>query len=59
VFIADGGDTATGRWYVQEHFRVNGEVGKLYAVYHDEYVRQNDGWRFSKRSLDIIDRGTA
>jgi hypothetical protein len=52
-------DHAAGRSYVQEHFRVNGEVGKLYACYHDRYVRTPDGWRFQERRLEIIDRGTA
>ena len=53
AYEVDGsGDTATGRYYVQEFFqRASGEKGTLLAHYDDEYARGEDGWRFKRRRL--------
>jgi ketosteroid isomerase-like protein len=57
VDIDEGGDTATGRWFVTEHFRLaDGTAGGLWACYHDRYVRTVDGWRISERVLEVLDR---
>jgi hypothetical protein len=57
VDLDDGGDTASGRWFVTEHFRrADGSAGGLWACYHDRYVRTADGWRISERVLEVLDR---
>ena len=46
------GDTATGRWYINEHFcRSNGVVGILLAYYDDTYVKVDGHWFFASRAL--------
>jgi len=46
------GDTASGRWYIMEHFRrAGGAPGMLLAFYDDTYVRRDGAWRFASRAL--------
>ena len=46
------GMKASGRWYIQEQVvRTNGDRGILLAHYDDEYVKTDNGWRFSRRFL--------
>jgi len=52
VDVDPSGNTASGRWYIQEHVvRTNGDRGILLAHYDDEYIRAEDGWKFSRRFL--------
>jgi ketosteroid isomerase-like protein len=47
------GNTATGRWHIQEHFRKStGEPGILLAHYDDTYVHVGNDWLFASRSLE-------
>lgn len=49
-----GGDTATGRAYIQEFGRMRDGASHLnYALYHDHYERTPDGWRFSERVYEV------
>ena len=46
------GATATGRCYINEHFRrMNGDPGMLLAYYDDTYVCIDGDWLFSSRAL--------
>ena len=46
------GDSATGRWYIHEHFcRANGVPGILLAYYDDTYVKVDGHWLFASRAL--------
>ena len=46
------GDTATGRWYIQESLiRSDGTTGILLAHYDDAYTVVDGEWRFSRRFL--------
>jgi SnoaL-like domain len=52
VVIADDGQTASGRWYIGEHFlRSNGATGILLAHYEDTYARIDGQWLFTSRQL--------
>ena len=52
VNVADSGETASGRWYIGEHFlRSNGTPGMLLAYYDDTYTYVNGQWLFSSRQL--------
>lgn len=52
VEIDPSGDTASGRWYIQEQIvRSNGDRAILMAHYDDNYVQTADGWKFSRRFL--------
>ena len=52
VEIDPSGDTASGRWYIQEQIvRSNGDRAILIAHYDDNYVQTADGWKFSRRFL--------
>lgn len=52
VDVDSSGDTATGRWYIQEQVvRSNGDRGILLAHYDDQYIRTTEGWKFSRRFL--------
>jgi ketosteroid isomerase-like protein len=52
------GDTASGRWYIMEHFRKSsGEPGILLAFYDDTYVRAGIGWLFASRRLSAQYQG--
>ena len=52
---AGDGDRGTGRWYIEERYRLaDGAPGVLSAHYDDEYVCGVDGeWRFARRTLTI------
>ncbi len=50
--LADDGETATGRWYIQEHVRrADGTTGILLAHYDDAYRKVDGSWRFARRFL--------
>jgi hypothetical protein len=52
VEVDENAGTATGRWYIMEHFRrSSGEPGILLAYYDDSYVRVGPHWQFSSREL--------
>jgi ketosteroid isomerase-like protein len=52
------GDRGTGRWYVQEHYRLaSGDNGIMLAAYDDDYVRSVDGWQFARRALTRFYQG--
>ncbi|MEL6892967.1 MAG: nuclear transport factor 2 family protein, partial [Actinomycetota bacterium] len=54
--VQPGADRGAGRVVAQERFkRADGVLGRLLAIYHDEYVRTPDGWRFASRQLEIRD----
>ena len=49
-----GGERATGRCYVVEHYqRAEGEAGLLLAYYDDEYVTVDGRWCFAARRLTV------
>jgi uncharacterized protein (TIGR02246 family) len=46
---------AHGRWFVQETGqRTEGTNLIISGVYHDEYVREADGWKISRRRYDAL-----
>jgi hypothetical protein len=48
------GDTASGRVYIEELASArDGRSGRNYAIYHDQYQRTLDGWRFTERAYEI------
>jgi ketosteroid isomerase-like protein len=50
--VSVDGATATGQWYISEHYRrVSGEAGLLLARYDDTYVKQDGRWLFASRTL--------
>lgn len=50
--LGDDEDTATGRWYIQEHLiRADGTTGILLAHYDDAYRKVDGDWRFARRFL--------
>ncbi len=49
--VAGGPETASGRWYIVEHFRRAGEAGMLIAHYDDRYVHVDGQWYFAARTL--------
>jgi ketosteroid isomerase-like protein len=52
IQVDASGNTATGRWYIQEHVvRANGDRQLLLAHYDDEFRRTEDGWKFTRRFL--------
>ena len=52
------GDTATGRWTISEHGRMQGgQPMLLMAAYYDRYRREPDGWRISERRLQPLYAG--
>ncbi|MFC6705601.1 nuclear transport factor 2 family protein [Flexivirga alba] len=49
-----GDDTASGRTYLHELARLkDGREGQNYGVYHDQYRRTADGWRFAERVYEV------
>jgi ketosteroid isomerase-like protein len=49
-----GGDTASGRAYIQELIRLRDGTSHLnYAIYHDRYQRTSDGWKFTERVFEV------
>ncbi|MDH4144599.1 MAG: nuclear transport factor 2 family protein [Acidimicrobiia bacterium] len=58
--LGAGGDTATGRWYMQEHSCTRSGHRLLYLGYYDdEYVRDEatGEWRFARRELAWLYQG--
>jgi hypothetical protein len=52
--IALDHDTATGRDYVHELVRRHdGIQGTNFGVYHDRYLRTDDGWKFAERTYEV------
>jgi SnoaL-like domain len=52
VEVDENAGTATGRWYIMEHFkRASGEPGILLAYYDDTYARVGGQWQFASREL--------
>jgi SnoaL-like domain len=52
VEVDENAGTATGRWYIMEHFkRASGEPGILLAYYDDTYARVAGQWQFASREL--------
>ncbi len=50
--LADDGQSATGRWYIQEHvLRADGSRSILLAHYDDAYRKVDGQWRFARRFL--------
>jgi ketosteroid isomerase-like protein len=50
--------SATGRWYILEHFqRRDGSAGLLLAYYDDTYLSVGDSWLFASRELVIVYHG--
>jgi uncharacterized protein (TIGR02246 family) len=48
-------DRATGRWFVEETGqRSEGANLTVSGVYHDEYLRDEDEWRISRRRYDPL-----
>lgn len=49
-------DTARGRAYALElgEIRDSGDWMEVYGLYHDEYARLDDGWRFSRRRFKVL-----
>lgn len=53
------GDTASGRAYMQEIGRsLDGRSELNFAIYHDQYQRTPDGWKFTERVYEIRYRDT-
>ena len=52
--IALDGDTASGRAYMSELGRGrDGRSALNYAIYHDRYQRNPDGWKFTERVYEV------
>jgi uncharacterized protein (TIGR02246 family) len=52
------GDRATGRWYITEHGKTPDGTGMFtLGVYHDDYERSAEGWRFARRRFDFLYAG--
>lgn len=52
IELAEDGETAAGRWYIQEHvLRRDDSRSILLAHYDDEYRRVDGEWRFARRFL--------
>ena len=48
------GDTASGRAYISEIGRLHdGTSIYNYALFHDQYRRTPDGWKFSERVFEV------
>jgi len=57
-FIELDGDSAIGRWAMTEIGRTSaGDPMLMLARYEDDYVRAAEGWRFARRSLQVVYRG--
>ena len=57
-FTAGDVGSASGRWYVTEYgFMENGMGLLTLGVYHDDYVREDEGWRFALRRFDPLYMG--
>jgi hypothetical protein len=52
------GDRARGRFTISERLQsADGKAGVLLALYHDEYRREDGGWRFARRELEPLYQG--
>jgi uncharacterized protein (TIGR02246 family) len=52
------GETGSGRWYITEYAKTrDGAALFNLGVYHDEYRRTADEWRFSRRRFDVLYMG--
>ena len=52
--VAEGATEGTGRVVANETFkRADGVIGGLLAIYHDQYVKTDDGWKFADRKLEV------
>ncbi|MGI9431346.1 MAG: nuclear transport factor 2 family protein [Myxococcota bacterium] len=57
-FVELDGDRAIGRWAMTEIGRTSaGDPMLMLARYEDDYVRAAEGWRFARRSLEVVYRG--
>jgi hypothetical protein len=53
-----GADRAKASTVVEETFRHGGGEGlRMYGLYDDEFVKTDDGWRFSSRRFQLIQMG--
>ena len=52
------GERARGRWLISE-WSESDALGRLllHFVYHDEYARGADGWRFLSRRMELLYQG--
>lgn len=51
------GDRATGRWCLSETgIDSSGNALNFIGVYHDQMVRTDDGWAFTRRKFDFLYR---
>ena len=58
ALIEVDGARATGRWYITEYGKSADGSGSLtLGVYHDEYTRSAEGWRFLRRRFDALYSG--
>jgi hypothetical protein len=51
------GDTASARWYLRETQRSADGGRELVGCYDDVVVRDDRGWRFSRRRFWVLYRG--
>jgi len=60
VVTLTGDATASGRAYALEiaEIRDSKDWLEVYGYYDDEYVRLDDGWRFSQRRFQLLARRT-
>ncbi len=56
VSVEPEGGAAAARWYLSEVFHRpdDGTSTLTYGVYHDRYVRLDEGWRFARRRYDTL-----
>jgi uncharacterized protein (TIGR02246 family) len=55
VGVQVDGDTARGRWYVQEILKTeNGPSMLLFGMYNDRYRRVDARWRFAIRRFNFL-----
>lgn len=56
--IEVGVDAARGRFSISEQLQTSdGTPGLLLALYHDDYRREPEGWRFARRELQVLYQG--
>ena len=53
------GDRATGTCYLDLHAIIDGKRMRGMGYYEDVYVRTADGWKFQRRSLNMLEYGEA
>lgn len=54
--VAIDGDTATGRWYLAEHLKPQGDDNGMFNIgtYIDDYVKEAGEWKFARRSYHVL-----